>query len=328
MTTRALGATGLKSTRLALGLAALGRPAYINRGREYDFPEGRSRAEMRARTHAMLDVALELGIRAFDAARSYGLAERFLADWIEARDLDPGDVFVSSKWGYTYVADWRMDAERHEVKSHDLATFERQWSASRETLWSHLDLYQVHSLTVDSPLFTDDRLQDALSRLREEHGLAIGATVTGAEQARTVHRIVELEWNGRRLFDSIQATFNLLETSAGPALAEAHGEGLGVIIKEPLANGRLAPGRTDAAGEALLRFAETRGTNADVVAIAAALSRPWADVVLSGAVTRTQLRSNRAALDFEWDEGAEQLLATMAVEPDRYWADRAQSPWG
>ena len=40
-------------------------------------------------------------------------------------------------------------------------------------------------------------------------------------------------------FDCVQATWNVLEPSAGPALAAAHDAGLGVIIKEAVANGRL-----------------------------------------------------------------------------------------
>jgi aryl-alcohol dehydrogenase-like predicted oxidoreductase len=48
----------------------------------------------------VLDAAYEDGVRAFDAARSYGRAEAFLASWLERRELGPGDVRVSSKWGY------------------------------------------------------------------------------------------------------------------------------------------------------------------------------------------------------------------------------------
>jgi aryl-alcohol dehydrogenase-like predicted oxidoreductase len=51
--------------------------------------------------------------------------------------------------------------------------------------------------------------------------------------------------DGVRLFDAVQATWNLLEPSAGPALAEAHAAGLGVIVKEALANGRLTDRNDD-----------------------------------------------------------------------------------
>ena len=56
-------------------------------------------------------------------------------------------------------------------------------------------------------------------------------------------RSVEVE--GVPLFSSVQATYNLLEPSAGPALAEAHDAGRTVIVKEALANGRLVQEAAD-----------------------------------------------------------------------------------
>ena len=81
-----LGATGLQVTRIGLGLAALGRPAYINLGRDADLPADRDVDVMERRCHAVLDAAYGAGIRYFDAARSYGLAEAFLGRWLRARD--------------------------------------------------------------------------------------------------------------------------------------------------------------------------------------------------------------------------------------------------
>src|SRR5262245_43947261 len=72
--------------RLAVGLAALGRPAYINLGREGDLPGDRSVGAMRAACWAVLDGAYAAGVRWVDVARSYGLAEEFLAGWVEERD--------------------------------------------------------------------------------------------------------------------------------------------------------------------------------------------------------------------------------------------------
>lgn len=42
--------------------------------------------------------------RYYDAARSYGRAEEFLAGWLDSRGITPGQVLVGSKWGYTYTA--------------------------------------------------------------------------------------------------------------------------------------------------------------------------------------------------------------------------------
>src|SRR5918912_963181 len=109
MDTRRLSGNGPALTRLGLGLAALGRPAYITLGHDRDFPEGRSVQAMEAHAHRMLDRAFAAGIRYFDAARSYGRAEQFLRSWIDARGLAPASVVVGSKWGYRYTGDWQVD---------------------------------------------------------------------------------------------------------------------------------------------------------------------------------------------------------------------------
>lgn len=86
--------------RLGLGLAALGRPGYINLGRTAELAElgaERSRDAMERRCHAILDAAYARGVRYFDAARSYGESERFLASWLAARALTRDDVVVGSK---------------------------------------------------------------------------------------------------------------------------------------------------------------------------------------------------------------------------------------
>ena len=63
---------------VGLGLAAVGRPAYINLGRDRDLGEDRSREALEARAHGLMDAAFAAGVRYVDAARSYGLAEEFL----------------------------------------------------------------------------------------------------------------------------------------------------------------------------------------------------------------------------------------------------------
>ncbi|MFO8150947.1 MAG: aldo/keto reductase, partial [Trueperaceae bacterium] len=126
-TLRELGTTGLAASRIALGLAALGRPGYINLGHGDDLEGERGVADLEARAHEVLDAAWVGGVRAFDAARSYGRAEAFLASWLASRGVAPGDALVSSKWGYTYTADWQVDADTHEVKEHSLDALRRQW---------------------------------------------------------------------------------------------------------------------------------------------------------------------------------------------------------
>ena len=325
MEIRPLGSSGLSVTPIGLGLAALGRPAYIDLGRERDLGPERSPEAMQARCHAVLDAAFDAGIRYVDAARSYGDAERFLSTWLAGRGSTVAELTVGSKWGYTYVADWRMDADVHEVKDHSLQTLRRQVGESRALLGSRLALYQIHSATLESGVLEDRGVLEELVRLRGD-GLAIGLTTSGARQGETVRRALQVRVAGERPFDVVQATWNPLEPSAGPALAEAKEAGWGVIVKEAVANGRLVPGAPDLPRE-LDSVAERCGATVDQVAIAAALENPWADMVLSGAVTEGQVRSNAGAAEIGLEPGDLDALAGLAEPPERYWAARSALPW-
>ncbi len=303
--------------QIGLGLAALGRPAYINLGHGQDVVDP-SVEEMERTAHEVLDAAYEGGVRWFDAARSYGRAEAFLASWLGRSGVRPGEITVSSKWGYRYTAGWRVDAEEHEVKDLSVDHFRTQWRESRELLGDWLDLYQIHSATLDSGVLDDPAVRRELDALRDS-GVRVGLTVTGEDQAGTIERAVAVGG-----FDSVQATWNLHERAAETALGRAHESGLQVLVKEALANGRLA---SRGAEPALAEAARERGTSEDVVALAAALARPWADVVLSGAATVAQLESNLAARELNWDDELEQRLSGLAEEPAAYWKTRAELPW-
>src|SRR6202008_2442301 len=124
---------------------------------------------MERRTHEVLDAAYEGGVRYFDAARSYGLAETFLASWLSERGFGRDDVTVGSKWGYTYTANWRVGAEINEVKDLSDATLERQLTESQELLGNHLRLYQIHSATLESGVVDEPAVMGGLAQLRA-HG--------------------------------------------------------------------------------------------------------------------------------------------------------------
>ena len=313
-----LGNTGLVASRIGLGLAALGRPGYINLGHGSDLGGHTDEASMEHGAHLVLDAAHAGGVRYYDAARSYGRAEAFLSSWLEPRRLSPSDVTVGSKWGYTYTAGWRVDAAVHEVKDLSAATLRRQLEETRSLLGPSLRLYQIHSATLDSGVLDDPAVLEELARQRAS-GLAIGLTVTGPGQAETITRALEVGG-----FDTVQATWNLLERSAEPALAAAHRAGVSVIVKEALANGRLASHREVAE---LQEAARTLGCTPDAVALAAALAQPWADVVLSGATTVVQLESNLAALAVELPPEIVQRLDGLHEDPTVYWHTRAGLPW-
>lgn len=316
---RPLGESGLEVTALGLGLAALGRPAYINLGREVG--EAPSVAEMRDLTHAMLDAAYDTGIRYVDAARSYGRSEEFLASWLERRR--PSRLTVGSKWGYRYIGEWRTDAEVHEVKDHSFGMLEKQLAESRALLGDHLDLYQIHSATPESGVLDDRAVLARLAELRSD-GLVIGLSVSGSDQPDMIRQAIATRVDGEPLFQCVQATWNVLEPSAGAALAEAKDAGWGVIVKEALANGRLIAGTE---GGLLAEIASRHRVGADAIALAASLAQPFVDVVLSGATSPSQLRSNLAALTVDLTADDLERLRSMAQRPEDYWATRSTLPW-
>ncbi|MDT5026150.1 MAG: hypothetical protein QOE61_2576 [Micromonosporaceae bacterium] len=328
----------LPVTRIGLGLAAVGRPAYINLGHREDLPPERSVAALRSRAHELLATAYAHGVRYVDVARSYGRAEEFLAGWLgPGRDYRP-DVVVGSKWGYTYAAGWRVDVEVHETKDHSVATFDRQLAETRALLGERLDLYQIHSVTPDSTALVDAGLHRRLAALAAE-GVTVGLSTSGPYQSEAIHAALRLRLAGQPVFASVQATWNLLEPSVADALAEAHDAGWAVIVKEALANGRLAgrgsgsvaphapvdPGSSGAA--ALAEITKQAGVSYDVVALAAALHQPWADVVLSGASTAAQLTSNLRAATLVLDQRQLARLAGLAEPATRYWRHRSRLAW-
>ena len=321
--TRQLGATGLVVSRIGLGLAAIGRPAYINLGRQGDLGSDRSVGELERRCHEMLDAAYASGIRYLDAARSYGMAEHYLGTWLAMRKPPPNAVTVGSKWGYTYTGSWRLDANVHEMKDLSIGTLRRQIVESRSLLGDRLQLYEIHSATLESKVLENIEVLRELQRLRAD-GLAIGLTVTGPKQADVIRRALEVRVDGVNPFQVVQATWNLLERSAATALAEANAYGWGVIVKEGLANGRLTARAEGGYVAALAKEAVARNTTIDALALAAALSQPWADVVLAGAVTTDQLESNLKAVAMT-SESAD--WPDIAESPAAYWAQRSSLAW-
>ncbi|MCL7744876.1 aldo/keto reductase [Guyparkeria hydrothermalis] len=319
----------LPQPRIGLGLAALGRPGYINLGHAGDMPDGRDVEAMRAHSHAMLDAAWRRGLRYVDAARSYGRAEAFLGDWLAGRPADERPT-VGSKWGYTYTAGWQVDAEVHEVKEHSRAVLDRQWDETLDALGGPPALYQIHSATLDSGVLDNAEVLERLGEIRDA-GTAIGLTTSGPKQAETLARAMEVAIDGRPLFDAVQATCNLLEPSVSEQLERAHDSGMAVILKEAVANGRLTARNDrpeDAEAMAVLdRVAGAHGVGRDAIAIAALLARPWVDMVLSGAGTEEQLAANLDALGVELTAEEHAMLDELAEPATRYWQTRGGLAW-
>ncbi|MEW6270390.1 MAG: aldo/keto reductase [Thermodesulfobacteriota bacterium] len=327
-----LGDGGLVVSRLGLGLAALGRPGYITLGRSADLPAERTVEALYARTAEVLDAAYDAGVRYVDAARSYGRAEEFLARWLRERGHGREQVTAGSKWGYRYTAGWQVDASLHEEKELSLERFRTQLAETRALLGDALALYQIHSATAESGVLQDEPLLRALVEARRTGAVrALGLTLSGVGSRHTLELALATRIDGERVFDAVQATFNVLEPSLRDVLGEARAAGMGVILKEVHANGRLTPANLLPADQPLRRrlaeIADRCSLSADQLAIAFAASLVAADVVLSGAVTTAQLRSHAAGIAVELDAATLAELAELAEPPEAYWRARSALPW-
>lgn len=290
---------------------------------------------MRAQCHEVLDKAFSLGVRYFDAARSYGLAESFLSSWLETRQhtkatkgkVSTDEVMIGSKWGYTYTANWSIDTggKPHEVKDHSVANLIKQTAESESLLGGHLGLYQIHSATLDSGVLEDQQVLQELERIKETKGWKIGFSCSGPKQSEIIMLALEKKTSdGSLLFDSCQATFNLREQGALDALIKAKEMGVEIIIKEGMANGRILQ------NEILVNVAQECGSPPDAVALAAVLMQPFKPLVLSGASTNEQLASNMEAVglvEHLSQDTVDMLMKALKQPSAAYWAERSELPW-
>lgn len=332
MKQKILPSTSLRVSSLGLGLAALGRPGYINLGHWQDLHGQYSEEAMEERAHELLDAAWAAGVRYFDAARSYGKAEQFLASWLKKRQVPEADVVVGSKWGYTYTAGWKVKAQTHEVKKHTLEQLQKQWEESHRLLGGWIKLYQIHSATLESGVLENKEVLEELWRMKKG-GLAIGLSLSGTRQAETLKKALQISRQGELLFNSVQATWNLLEPSAELMLQQAHARGMGVIVKEVLANGRLSERNPEPEFtnkyKVLKQLAAKKGCTAEAMATAVAMARPWADIVLSGASTEAQLETGLLAAKTAEEIGEKEMEAVgvIAEETADYWHKRSALEW-
>lgn len=325
--------------RLGLGLAALGRPGYINLNRGSILGNDRPVNAMQQQADLVMDKLFALAsssgggeIPWLDCARSYGLSEKFVSEYLRSRKITADQVYVSSKWGYTYVADWKVSLDEgapHEVKDHSTENFLKQVEETSELLGEYIDLYQIHSATFESGILTDAKAHEALRKCKDERGWAIGLSVSSPKQKDVLREAMKIESTTKSstpLFDSVQCTFNLLEQRPGEALLEAHDNGMDIIIKEGLANGRVLR------HPSVIDYAKQLSCEPDQLALAFILAQPFEPRVLSGAVTPAQLESNLKAQEVSNQlRGDPSLLQEIAakclMDSDEYWADRSALAW-
>lgn len=317
----------LKETRIGLGLAAIGRPEYINIRREND--EDKSVSYYKENAQKVLNFAYDQGVRDFDTAPSYGKGEQFLLDWYRQHQYK--DVNLSTKWGYTYVANWEIGYDdSHEIKEHSLEKLTEQWSFSKQFL-PGLKIYQIHSATFESGVLENHSVLKKLHKIKKEAGVAIGLSASGENQKEILEFASKIMVDNEILFESFQVSYNILETSTHDLLKKLLHQGKTVIIKEALANGRVFKNSHYPDYKNLYnvlgRIAKKYGVTVDAVALRYVIDHLQPSLVLSGASTNKQLAENLRAKDFKLEDSEISELNNLSVDSGIYWAERKELVW-
>ena len=317
----------MTKTKIGLGLAALGRPEYINI--RTDNSIDKSEEAFKTNTFSVLNEAYKLGVRYFDTAPSYGKGEAFLKEWNTINSHS--DVVLGTKWGYTYVANWELGFEgKHEVKDHALEKLQEQWEVSKQML-PRLKYYQVHSATFESGILENKTVLNKLFQIKKETGLQIGITTSGANQKDVIAAALKVRVNNEELFDSFQVTYNVFEQSAFSILEAVLKQDKKVIIKEALANGRVFQNEKfqhyTVAYQILNQLSIKYNVGIDAIALRFVIDNLQPTYVLSGASSKTHLTQNLKALNFNFTLEELELLKTLKHAPEAYWKERSVLNW-
>ena len=312
--------------QLGLGTAALGRPKYINVRQENC--NNSNLENFRKQSFAVLEEAYNLGIRYFDTAPGYGLAEELLLEWLQTKN--DNSINVATKWGYTYVANFKEDATVHEIKEHSFSKLEEQWNFSKQLL-PYLKVYQIHSATLETGVLENKLVLEQLALLKKKYNLKIGLTTTGTNQVEVIKKALNIVVNGDELFDLFQVTYNFLDQS----LQEIHEELILrkklIVIKEALANGRVFRNKKyphyDNAYRVLENLAKKHTVGIDAISLKYCEQTVLKSTVLSGASDIKQLKENLKLNSFTLSDKEIELLNSFKVSPEFYWKERKELEW-
>ncbi len=306
---------------IGFGTAAIGRPQYINI-RESQTETFELNA-FREKGIEMLESAYEQGIRYFDTAPGYGMAEKLLIDWVSTKG--DASIEIATKWGYAYVADFDPEATVHEVKDHSLDLLNKQWEVSKELL-PHLSTLQIHSATFETGVLDNKAVIQRMTELKSEFHIKMGLTTTGNNQVDVLKKAIE-----NPLFEVFQITYNVFDQSLLEISDLIINSGKRIVIKEALANGRVFPNANypeyAKLYEALNKLAKRYKVGVDAVAIRFCLDTVNPFKVLSGASVGNQLSENLEATQFMLSSDEVSLLKSFKVDPSEYWDERKQLTW-
>ncbi|MGA9531593.1 MAG: aldo/keto reductase [Anaerolineales bacterium] len=313
-----LGNTGLKVSRICLGMMSYGTPEW----RDWVLPESESRA--------FIESAFDHGINFFDTADMYsrGVSEQVLGRAL--KDLVRRDEVVVATKVYFPMGEGPNDRGLSRV--HILNAIDK----SLERLgMDYVDLYQIHRWDPNTPI--EETLSALNDIVRSGRARYIGASSMYAWQfAKALHTS---ETNGWARFVSMQNHYNLVyreeEREMIPLCLE---EGIGILPWSPLARGFLAGNRDRSGGGSTTRaqsdtfaehmyyadedfevvdqvvaLAEERGVTPAQIALAWLLHKPGVTAPIVGATKMDHLEQAIAAVDIQLTDAEISRLETPYV---------------
>ncbi|MBL1115722.1 aldo/keto reductase [Streptomyces sp. 110] len=302
-----LGASGVKVSRICLGMMSYGNPEH--RPWQLDIDDARP----------IVRRAAEEGVTFFDTADMYsvGRSEEITGELL--RELFPSrDDYVLATKVYNPMGEGPND--RGLSRKHIMAGID---ASLRRLGTDHVDLYQIHRFDHETPL--EETMEALHDVVRAGKARYIGASSMYAWQFAKAQHIAEA--HGWTRFVSMQNHYNLLyreeEREMNPLCLD---QGVGVIPWSPLARGLLAgtrdrdrTGQTVRAGndplverwyadadfsivDATRAIAEERGVSPAQVALGWLLSRPAVTAPIVGATKTRHLEDAVAAVGLTLDE--------------------------
>lgn len=302
-----LGKSGLKVSRLCLGMMSYGNPKW----RTWVLDEEAGRPFVKR--------ALELGINFFDTADMYSLGVSEEVTGRALRDFAKRDeVVLATKVFYPMG---EAPNQRGLSRKHIMEAVEH---SLRRLGTDYIDLYQIHRWDYATPI--EETLEALNDLVRSGKVLYVGASSMYAYQFARALYLQDL--HGWSRFVSMQNHYNLIyreeEREMMPFCIE---EGIGLIPWSPLARGFLAGNRTQNKSgatsraqtdtyaqnmyyadedfkivDAVSRVAQRRGVNNAQVALAWVLSKPGITSPIIGATKMQHLEDAVASLQIKLSE--------------------------
>lgn len=234
MDQRRLGRQGPMIRPLGYGAFKIGRNIQTKYSEAYDLPD-------EAAVSKLLNEVLDIGINYIDTAPAYGLSEERIGRSISSRRTE---FILSTKVGEFFEnGRSRYDYSEGAVK-HSLA------ESLRRLRTDVLDVVFVHSNGDDIKVLEETDVVATLQQLQVKGDVRqigfSGKTINGARKA--------LCWA-----ECLMVEYHLDDRSHSDVIHDASAAGVGVIIKKPLASGRLS------AIPALRFVLETQGVSAAVM---------------------------------------------------------------